>query len=57
MKKIISTLEDDMSKIFCGGAFCFDYRKNGYEIMAAKDYRARLLDYVELLLCLRIQTE
>lgn len=46
-----------MSKIFCGGAFCFDYRKNGYEIMAAKDYRARLLDYVELLLCLRIQTE
>lgn len=39
-----------IKKIFCGGAFCFDYRKEGYEIMAANDYRARLLGGVELLL-------
>lgn len=39
-----------MSKIFCGGAFFFDYRRNGYEIMAAEDYHSRLLGCVELLL-------
>ena len=37
-------------KLFCGGTFCFDYRDVGYEIMAAKDYRARLLGSVESLL-------
>lgn len=37
-------------KIFCGGTFCFDYRKDGYEVMAAKDYRAKLLGSVEALL-------
>ena len=37
-------------RIFCGGTFCFDYRKKGYEVMAAKDYRAMLLDSVDALL-------
>lgn len=37
-------------KIFCGGTFCFDYRKDGYEIAAAKDYRAKLLGSVASLL-------
>ena len=37
-------------KLFCGGTFCFDYCKDGYEIIAAKDYRARLLGSVESLL-------
>lgn len=37
-------------KVFCGGTFCFDYRKDGYEVVAAKDYRARLLGSVESLL-------
>lgn len=37
-------------KLFCGGTFCFDYHEGGYEIMAAKDYRARLLGSVESLL-------
>lgn len=37
-------------ELFCGGTFCFDYRKDGYEMMAAKDYRAKLLDSVESLL-------
>ena len=32
---------------FCGGAFCFDYREDDYEDMAAKDYRAKLLDSVD----------
>ena len=36
-------------ELFCGGTFCFDYRKDGYEMMAAKDYRAKLLDSVESL--------
>ena len=38
------------TKIFCGGAFCFDYRENGFEIKAEKDYRAQLLGSVESLL-------
>lgn len=37
-------------RLFCGGAFCFDYRCDGYEAMAAKDYRALLLGSVESLL-------
>ena len=37
-------------KLFCGGTFCFDYREDGYELMAAQDYRARLLGNVESLL-------
>ena len=37
-------------RIFCGGTFCFDYRADGYETMAAMDYRAKLLDSVESLL-------
>ena len=37
-------------RIFCGGTFCFDYRKEGYEVMAAKDYRTKLLDSVDALL-------
>ena len=37
-------------RIFCGGTFCFDYRKEGYEVMAAKDYRAKLLDSTDALL-------
>ncbi len=37
-------------KLFCGGTFCFDYRNDGYEIMATKDYRAKVLGSVELLL-------
>lgn len=37
-------------RIFCGGTFCFDYRKEGYEVLAAKDYRAKLLDSVDALL-------
>ena len=36
--------------MFCGGPFCFDYREDGYEVMASKDYRAKLLDSVESLL-------
>ena len=36
-------------ELFCGGTFCFDYRNDGYEMMAAKDYRAKLLDSVESL--------
>lgn len=39
-----------MYKIFCGGAFCFDYRKKDYEVMATKDYRSKLLGCTELLL-------
>lgn len=37
-------------RIFCGGTFCFDYREDGYEEMAAKDYRAKVLGSVEALL-------
>lgn len=37
-------------RIFCGGTFCFDYRDVGYEIQAAQDYRAELLEEVEALL-------
>ena len=37
-------------EIFCGGTFCFDYRENGYEAMAARDYRTKLLGSVESLL-------
>ena len=37
-------------EIYCGGAFCFDYRQDGYEVVAAKDYRAKLLGSVESLL-------
>lgn len=36
--------------IFCGGTFCFDYRQDGYEVMAALDYRLKLLGNVETLL-------
>ena len=35
---------------FCGGTFCFDYREDGYEDMATKDYRAVLLGSVDALL-------
>ena len=37
-------------KIYCGGAFCFDYREDGYEAKAERDYRAGLLGSVETLL-------
>ena len=37
-------------RLFCGGSFCFDYRENGYEAMAEKDYRAELLGSVDSLL-------
>ena len=37
-------------KLFCGGSFCFDYRKDGYEVEAEKDYRAELLSSVDALL-------
>ena len=37
-------------KIYCGGAFCFDYREDGYEAKAELDYRAGLLGGVEALL-------
>lgn len=37
-------------RIFCGGTFCFDYCKPGYEAMAAMDYRAKLLGSAESLL-------
>lgn len=37
-------------KLFCGGTFCFDYREDGYEKMAANDYRAKLLGSVGALL-------
>ncbi len=36
--------------IFCGGAFYFDYRKDGYQDDASKDYRAKLLESAEILL-------
>jgi len=36
-------------KIFCGGTFCFDYREDGYEEMAVKDYRAKVLGSIEAL--------
>lgn len=29
------------TKLFCGGTFCFDYRDDGYDKMAANDYRAK----------------
>lgn len=37
-------------RIYCGGAFCFDYREDGYEAKAERDYRAGLLGSVETLL-------
>lgn len=37
-------------RFFCGGTFCFDYREDGYEDMATKDYRAVLLGSVDALL-------
>ena len=37
-------------RVFCGGAFCFDYRKDGYDVIAARDYRSKLLGNVDLLL-------
>ena len=37
-------------RVFCGGTFCFDYREDGYEDMATKDYRAVLLGSVDALL-------
>ena len=37
-------------KIYCGGAFCFDYHEDGYEAKAKRDYRAGLLGSVEALL-------
>jgi len=36
--------------IFCGGTFCFDYREDGYEEIANKDYRVVLLGSVDALL-------
>ena len=42
--------KNNKCKVFCGGTFCFDYRKDGYEEMAAKDYRAKVLGSVEVLL-------
>ena len=33
----------DKHRIFCGGAFCFDYRDEKYELEAANDYRADIL--------------
>lgn len=43
-------MEDVTKRIFCGGTFCFDCRNEGYETMAAVDYRAELLGSVEALL-------
>ena len=37
-------------RVFCGGTFCFDYREDGYEDMATKDYRTVLLGSVDALL-------
>ncbi len=37
-------------KIFCGGAFCFDYSKDGYKDEASRDYRVNILGSTELLL-------
>lgn len=37
-------------RVFCGGTFCFDYREDGYEERAAKDYRAKVLGSIEALL-------
>lgn len=37
-------------RIFCGGRLCFDYRKDGYEDIAALVYRAKLLGNVDALL-------
>ena len=39
-----------MESIYCGGRFYFDYQQEGYREKAAKDYRALLLDDVNLLL-------
>ena len=38
------------NSLFCGGPFPFDCRDQGFEDMAAGDYRARLLGDVRLLL-------
>ncbi len=43
-------IRDDKHIIFCGGAFYFDYRKDGYQDDASKDYRAKLLGSTEMLL-------
>lgn len=40
----------ELRKIFCGGAFCFDFRDVGYELQAAQDYRVGLLGSVDALL-------
>lgn len=37
-------------RIFCGGTFCFDYRKEGYEAMTTLDYRSKLLGSIDSLL-------
>lgn len=39
-----------MKKLYCGGAFPFDYRKNGFTELVRNDYRSRILGDVNLLL-------
>lgn len=41
---------DFRHKIYCGGKFCFDCREEGFEALAAYDYRAILLDSVATML-------
>lgn len=42
--------EINQYRIFCGGAFCFDCRDQDFKVKASGDYRATLLEDVELLL-------
>lgn len=39
-----------MKQVYCGGAFTFDCRDADYRHQAARDYRARLLGSIDLLL-------
>ena len=39
-----------MRKIYCGGAFNFDYLNDGYREYAERDYRAMILGGASLLL-------
>ena len=39
-----------MKRLYCGGRFYFDCRKDQYEIQAAEDYRSKLLGGVDKML-------
>ena len=39
-----------MERMYCGGAFCFDYRNDDLKSTALNDYRAMILNDVEQLL-------